>query len=246
MRTKNAKISTLLQTFCLLAATLGLCGHKKAAAQDLDPYSQLVQDSERHTRSRWVSNSTETGEKVSVREGAPVNLYSEDDARRESLWRAYRGTTLSPRRSPYEALIEEGSAQEEGKIDCDCGKDCKCPPLVCKAGHCKANYVAMFSATWCAPCQKMYPILRKLRKAGCIVYIYTLDTKEFKDLNLDSKFQIQAYPTFLFFDKGKETKRLIGFTKEKEFYKYLVKKEDQDLKKPQPNPTPDPDVYDDI
>lgn len=92
----------------------------------------------------------------------------------------------------------------------------------------------------------MYPILKDLREEGYIVYIYTLDTEDFEDLDLDSKFQIRAYPTFIFFDKGKETKRMVGFTKKKEFYPHLVKEKDQDIKKPTPTPDTDPDVYDDL
>lgn len=243
MRINYAKVFTTLPRILCMAAALAVCSHQETTAEDISPYSILTGDSEQGTRSRWLPDSTETGKSVSTREGAPVDRYSEDDARRESLWRAYRGTTLSPKRNPYDAL-ESGSAQEEGSVECDCGKDCKCPPLVCEAGHCKANYLTMFSATWCRPCQKMYPILKEMRKEGYIVRIYTLDTPEFKDLDLDSKFQIRAYPTFIVFDKGKEVKRLVGFTQKKELVKYLVKEKDQDIKKPEP--TPDPDVYDDI
>jgi thioredoxin-related protein len=88
----------------------------------------------------------------------------------------------------------------------------------------------------------MYPVLKELRKEGYIVYIYTLDTDEFEDLDLDVKFQIAAYPTFIFFDKGKETNRSIGKTTKDRITRYLVKEKDQ----PKPEPSPDPDVYDDL
>ncbi len=242
MRTNYAKILTLVQTLCCMAAAFGLCGHQETSAQDVDPYSQLVQDSERHTGPRWVPNYAKEGENVSVREGAPVNRYTKDDAERQSLWDAYDGTTLGVERDPYDVLEKESDTQEEGKVECDCGTACKCPPLVCKAGHCKSNYVAMFSATWCKPCRAMYPILKELRKEGYIVYIYTLDTDDFKDLNLDSKFQISAYPTFVVFDKGKETARGVGKMGKDQFYDWLIPEDEQE----KPTPDTDSDVYDNL
>ncbi len=244
MRIKHyVTLLVVVSAFCGMAETPAFCDSEKATTQVVHAYQGLVENHERHARSRWISKSTENGESVSVYEGAPAERYKEDDPIRQSLWRAYYGITLGVKRNPYDAL-ETGSIQKARKVDCECGTDCKCPPLVCKAGNCKANFVTMFSATWCRPCQKMYPILKELREEGYIVYIYTLDTKEFEDLNLDSKFQIRAYPTFLFFDKGKETHRMVGFSKKDKFYPHLVKEKDQDIKEPQP--TPDPDVYDDL
>ena len=244
MTINHATLLTLVQTFCCMAATLGLCGHQEATAQDLGAYSVITETDERYVGPRWVSRSSEeNGNSVSTRAGAPVERYAEDDSERQSLWDAYDGSTLFPKRDTYD-FTKEGNTQEAGKVDCDCGADCKCPPLVCKAGHCKANYVAMFSATWCRPCQKMYPLLKEMRKEGYIVYIYTLDTDDFKDLNLDSKFQIQAYPTFVFFNEGKETHRMVGFSQKDKFYPHLKKEKDQDIKKPEP--IPDPDIYDDL
>lgn len=238
MRALNyVKVLTLISGICCLAATPSLCHSQEAANQDFGAYAGLIQDIEQRSGSSGIPRSTEEGENVSVRDGAPADRYYEDDPERQRLWDAYRGTILGVKRNPQE---KEKAAQEEGAVECDCEDDCKCPPLVCKASHCKSNFVVMFSATWCKPCHKMYPILKELRKEGYIVYIYTLNTEEFEDLNLDSKFQVRAYPTFVFFDKGKETHRMLGKQDIDKFYPHLVKESEQEKQKPKP----DSDVYD--
>lgn len=80
----------------------------------------------------------------------------------------------------------------------------------------------------------MYPIMKQLRKDGYIVYVYTLDTQEFKHLDLGSKFQIRAYPTFLFFDNGIEVKRSVGGSSIQFFRKNLKTKTEQDAETDDP------------
>ncbi len=70
--------------------------------------------------------------------------------------------------------------------------------------------------------------MEQLRKEGYIVYIFTLDKKEYRDLDLDSKFQVGSYPTFILFDKRKEVKRVIGLTTAEWFRKNLKTKKEQD------------------
>ena len=108
--------------------------------------------------------------------------------------------------SPYEALARAASSKRQ--VDnCPCGPDCKCPdPMVCKNGDCKKNYIIFFSAEWCRPCQRMYPRIDELRKAGYIVYV--LDVDKYKATA--ESFSIGSLPTTVVMDKGKETNRYIG------------------------------------
>lgn len=96
---------------------------------------------------------------------------------------------------------------EKMNENCPCGPDCPCPdPRVCEQGNCKKNYVVFFTAAWCSACHKMYPRIEELRKAGYIVY--TLDVDKFTDAA--AKFKIEALPTTVVLDKGKEIARFVG------------------------------------
>lgn len=91
--------------------------------------------------------------------------------------------------------------------NCPCGPDCQCPdPRVCEHGNCKKNYVVFFTAPWCAACHKMYPRIEELRKAGYIVY--SLDIEKFQ--GAAERFKIEALPTTVVMEDGKEIARFVG------------------------------------
>jgi len=66
-----------------------------------------------------------------------------------------------------------------------------------------------FNAPWCSPCRVQKPIIREIRKKYknkvSVVEINIDDEKK-----LASHFRIQSIPTLIFFQKGQETKRLVG------------------------------------
>ncbi|MFN8438663.1 MAG: rhodanese-like domain-containing protein [Cytophagales bacterium] len=62
------------------------------------------------------------------------------------------------------------------------------------------------SAVWCPPCKKMEPIMDSLKKEGNV--IITIDGGSQK--TLVEELNIKAFPTFIFYDKTKEYKRLVG------------------------------------
>ena len=65
----------------------------------------------------------------------------------------------------------------------------------------------------------MYPLILSLRKEGYIIYVFDIESDEFKDY--DAKFDVRAVPTFIVFDNGKEVTRTVGKTKEDWFHKNL-------------------------
>jgi len=108
--------------------------------------------------------------------------------------------------------------------DCPCGPDCKCPDkMVCKNGDCKRNYVIFFSAEWCRPCQRMYPRIEELRKAGYIVYV--MDVDQYKKAG--EAFQIKSLPTTVVMDQGKETHRFVGVVEKNKITSVTKTKDEQ-------------------
>ena len=66
-----------------------------------------------------------------------------------------------------------------------------------------------FSATWCAPCRAMAPIVDQLaREYSDMACIEKIDIDEQGDLA--RQMRIQSVPTLIFLKNGQETKRLIG------------------------------------
>lgn len=99
----------------------------------------------------------------------------------------------------------------------------ECPPLVRERDACDKNYVFVVSASWCAPCRKMYPVIDKLRKDGYLVFYYDID----KYPDLDARFDVTSYPTFIVYDKGKEQSRAVGIVPETWFTERLKKRSEQ-------------------
>ena len=66
-----------------------------------------------------------------------------------------------------------------------------------------------FYATWCGPCQQMYPILDKLKdKMGSAVRVVKIDVD--KNQEVAAKFKIRSVPTILLFKKGEILWRQAG------------------------------------
>jgi thioredoxin 1 len=82
--------------------------------------------------------------------------------------------------------------------------------------------VVDFYADWCGPCRQVEPLLARLSSA--------LDGKvKFTRLNVDEnertadRFAVQAIPTFVFLDHGREKGRQVGLLAEAEFRTILKK-----------------------
>jgi thioredoxin 1 len=221
----NAQKITLVAIVCLLA-TFTIHEDREGRGSGLATnYSAITGVDQSSTRFGWVPKVTRTtgAEPIANATGERARRYldaiaePERAAKRQSLRRNRRGL------HPYARALETNQDKEDKEVDCEC-EDCECPPLVCKAGDCKKNYVAMFSAKWCGPCQAMYPILKEMRKAGYIVYFY--DIEKFEDV--DARFDIKFLPTFVVFDKGQEVIRNVGTVSKQWFLNNLKKRDDQE------------------
>jgi len=77
-----------------------------------------------------------------------------------------------------------------------------------------------FWAPWCGPCRVMGPILEELaEKHDGKIKFGKLNVDE--NQNTASGFEIMSIPTFIFFNKGKEVKKLIGAVPQKKMEEEL-------------------------
>jgi thioredoxin 1 len=75
----------------------------------------------------------------------------------------------------------------------------------------KVPVLVDFTATWCAPCRALKPILAKLAKEGEGRFkVLTLDGDENPDLA--ARYRVKGFPTVVAFADGRETGRHIGLT----------------------------------
>ncbi|XP_069779016.1 thioredoxin-like isoform X1 [Narcine bancroftii] len=65
-----------------------------------------------------------------------------------------------------------------------------------------------FYATWCKPCEALKPVFKRCAEEYSNVIFCKVDIDEAQDID---EFKIQKLPTIVFFKKGKEVKKLIGF-----------------------------------
>ena len=73
-----------------------------------------------------------------------------------------------------------------------------------------------FFATWCGPCKMLAPVLEKVESELKVVKV---DTDEFEDLARE--YGVMSIPTLILLEKGKETKRHIGFIDKNNLEKFL-------------------------
>ncbi|KNA13489.1 hypothetical protein SOVF_116500 [Spinacia oleracea] len=69
-----------------------------------------------------------------------------------------------------------------------------------------------FTASWCAPCRFISPILTDLAKKTPNVLFLKVDVDELKTVAED--FKVDAMPTFVFLKDGMEIDRVVGAKKE--------------------------------
>jgi thiol-disulfide isomerase/thioredoxin len=158
-------------------------------------------------------------------ESSPVRL-DEETEYHKSLRRAYNGRL--DRRSPQGVYERDESSSPIGAKDFT-------PKRIKDQGNENKNYVVMISASWCAPCKKMYPHMLDLREQGYIIYIFDTTQTEFEDYA--ALYAIDAYPTFIVYDKGKEVRRSEGLTNKTWFKKHLKLKKDQKDEEPDVEPS---------
>tara|TARA_B100001057_G_C22375704_1_gene766407 strand:+ start:158 stop:472 length:315 start_codon:yes stop_codon:yes gene_type:complete len=83
--------------------------------------------------------------------------------------------------------------------------------------------VVQFSASWCAPCRTLRPIMEKLSneyKDKMKTFYADIETDS---INLGSQMGIRGVPTLILFKKGIETDRLTGGVPETAVREWLDK-----------------------
>jgi len=71
-----------------------------------------------------------------------------------------------------------------------------------------------FYATWCGPCKQQAPVMEKIAKENTDqkIKIGKFNVDDDKGKKIAIKHKIFSVPTIIFFQSGKEIKRLIGYT----------------------------------
>jgi thioredoxin 1 len=79
-----------------------------------------------------------------------------------------------------------------------------------------------FSASWCAPCRSLSPVLEKLSEhyPSCKFYYGDVENNA---INQGSVMGIRGVPSTIIFRKGKEIDRLVGFPGEAKVKEWLDK-----------------------
>lgn len=84
----------------------------------------------------------------------------------------------------------------------------------------KVPVLVDFTATWCAPCRALDPVLAKLAKEGEGRYkVLSIDGDENPDLA--ARFGVRGFPTVIAFENGREVGRQIGLASKERLLKLL-------------------------
>ena len=79
-----------------------------------------------------------------------------------------------------------------------------------------------FSASWCAPCRSLSPVLEKLSERYPSCKFYYADVEE-GGINTGSAMAIRGVPCTILFKRSVEVDRLIGFPGEAKVKEFLDK-----------------------
>lgn len=109
--------------------------------------------------------------------------------------------------------------------DCECGRVCKCPPLVCEGGYCNANYAIVFASKTCAVCPQMWPVIKELREDGYIVFYVETDNHP----GILERLGIQVWPTTFVMENKRPKIRFRGVTTAEKIAEHLKTRKQQRL-----------------
>jgi len=68
-----------------------------------------------------------------------------------------------------------------------------------------------FYADWCGPCKKLSPLLKKLSEIYNRVLFYKVNVENSELEKLVKKYGVISLPTLIFFKKGEEVHRIVGY-----------------------------------
>ncbi|XP_030446678.1 thioredoxin H-type-like [Syzygium oleosum] len=76
----------------------------------------------------------------------------------------------------------------------------------------KKLVVVDFTASWCAPCRIMAPVVAELAKKMSNVLFLKVDVDELQSVSV--QYEVEAMPTFLLFKEGQVVDKLVGARKD--------------------------------
>ena len=79
--------------------------------------------------------------------------------------------------------------------------------------------IKYFTASWCGPCKTFKPIMREIEKEGHRISFIDVD---YDEGDLTTKYEINAVPTSIVEENGKEVERFIGALPKKEVLEKLT------------------------
>jgi len=85
--------------------------------------------------------------------------------------------------------------------------------------HSEGIVVVDFFATWCGPCKRLHPILKKLAKKNTNITFVQVDVDQNK--NLMQQHKVRGMPTIVIYKNGVEVFNRAGFMTEKELQKII-------------------------
>ena len=76
-----------------------------------------------------------------------------------------------------------------------------------------------FTATWCGPCQKMSPLISRLKREGYPIKKVDVD----QEPDLAKRFNVTSIPAFVLVVEGREVARSVGSTTESNLRRMLAR-----------------------
>ncbi|WP_412032425.1 thioredoxin family protein [Malacoplasma muris] len=83
--------------------------------------------------------------------------------------------------------------------------------------------IVKFGATWCGPCKMIAPELEDIANNYGHITIVDVDIDNSEAEQIVAQYNVQMVPTVVFFRKGKEVERFVGY-KPKDFILDIIKK----------------------
>lgn len=109
------------------------------------------------------------------------------------------------------------SSGPDESAKCKCGKNCKCPPLVCSVGACTDNYAVVFASTLTPFSSQMWPVIDKLRKDGHTIFY--VDTEKYP--GVVQQFNLHVWPTTIVMENRQRRARFNGVATGEEIAHHL-------------------------
>ena len=80
--------------------------------------------------------------------------------------------------------------------------------------------LADFNADWCGPCKMLKPIVEEFAKDNDEIKVVSINIDDEDELS--EEYNVSSIPCLIVFDKGKETKRNVGFMDKNKIKQFIL------------------------